>query len=314
MNGEASVPTFALTARISLPIVPFALFATAISEVAPGPIGIVSSPPVHDFVNSDIDIVSDADEEFVSEFEGPVASLHDVPEEFSTGPSDDAKPHNTDFDAKLSLGNAPLYEILARPEAADFLPAIDAELLDLPETFRDNRAAFERVNKRDVPDDATVFNTMMYGKINRKGDKKMRWVVNASRKPGEPRMENSSSPTARVSSFLTAMAVMAATFHCVAAGEVDCEWHDITNAYMEADTQICYFSRYPPGFARYMQLTGDNSFNPHHCLLRARKNVYGHPTSGRVWFDLCTHFLKHDVGFIQYMPFGSLCLSTNTSN
>ena len=41
MNGEASVPTFALTARISLPIVPSALFATAISEIAPGPIGIV---------------------------------------------------------------------------------------------------------------------------------------------------------------------------------------------------------------------------------------------------------------------------------
>ena len=64
-NGEASVPTFALTARISLPIVPFALFATAISEIAPGPIGIVSSPPLHDFVNSDVDIVSDADEEFI---------------------------------------------------------------------------------------------------------------------------------------------------------------------------------------------------------------------------------------------------------
>ena len=92
---------------------------------------------------------------------------------------------------------------------------------------------------------------------------------------------------------------MAATFHCIAAGEVDCEWHDIAKAYMEADTQSYYFARYPPGFARYMHLTGDKSFNPHHCLLRARKNVYGHPTSGRVWFDLYTHFLKHDVGLIQ---------------
>ena len=78
-------------------------------------------------MNSDVDIVSDADEEFISEYEGPVASLHDLPEVFSTLPSDDAKPHNTDFDTKLSLGNAPLYEVLARPDAADYIPAIDAE-------------------------------------------------------------------------------------------------------------------------------------------------------------------------------------------
>ena len=54
---------------------------------------------------------------------------------------------NTDFDTKLSLGNAPLYEVLARPDAADYIPAIDAERLDLPGTFCDNRAAFERAHK-----------------------------------------------------------------------------------------------------------------------------------------------------------------------
>ena len=88
MNGEASAPTFALTARISLPIVPYALFATAISEIAPDQAGTVPSPPLHDFVNSDVDIVSDADVEFLSALEGPVAFLHDLPEMFLTLPSD----------------------------------------------------------------------------------------------------------------------------------------------------------------------------------------------------------------------------------
>ena len=60
----------------------------------------------------------------------------------------------------------------------------------------------------------------------------------------------------------------------------------VVKVYMLAAPPRTYHTRYQPGFAEFLRLKfGFAPFNPNHFLLRAAKNAYGAPDTGRAWYD-----------------------------
>ena len=153
--------------------------------------------------------------------------------------------------------------------------AVDAERLDLPETFSDDRAAFVRVRRNAVPRGALFLRSLITRIFKpRSGKRESRWMCDRSPRPGGVRDPASSSPTCIYSAVMLVMSTTAQ--FCRALRQFS-----IIGAYLPTVPGHTYYASFPSGFDDTSTTgTTRSSSSRRSTSYASRRTVTAHPTQG----------------------------------
>ena len=185
----------------------------------------------------------------------------------------------------------PLARLLKRSDAETWFAAIEKENLFNGTNFHDNRPALRLVDSRQLPADAVVYHSLMFGRVKRSGQKKLRWCVDPTRTK-ETTTPESRAPTVSSSTLLVALALLASNPTWIL-------WQcDVTGAYTLANPERKYHIRMPAGWIEYCQMVGREP-PPPGAVAEVLKNLYGSVDAARVWFNHIVRKLTTEFGFHQ---------------
>jgi len=180
---------------------------------------------------------------------------------------------------------------LRRKDAAKFIEAIAKEVLWDPANFADGKPACVPVPRDQVPHGAEIRPMVATLKVRRDGVHKARFCADGSPRAGE-RHTKVSSPSCLSSSLLLCLAI-------AAQDNLGITQYDIVKAYMLAPPSSTYYLRFPHGWRDYTSKAPGEHLDPEANLLLVKKNIYGMPDAGAIWFDMLSTFLLDDLGFMH---------------